>query len=115
MYGSVTCDTSNHKYRNNWGCNRDAKNPLSVFITDENRQVLFNRTGSDHPGNVRVVWYSSKTFDGHAKELVFNRMSDPLYVNEDTKMFIWYGEDLMNSEEYNNHGQTCVDVYAHFV
>eukprot|EP00794_Sanderia_malayensis_P000260 gene260-881_t len=115
IYGSVTCDTVHKNYRSYWGCNRDPQNPLSVFITDSERRVLFNRTGSDPAGNVRTVFYSSKTFSGSAKELVFNRMDDPLYVNENSKMFIWYGEDMMNIEEYNNHGQTCVDVYAHFI
>ena len=112
----MTCDKVHEHYRSNWGCNRDTRNPLSVFITDDDRKILFNRTGNDPHGNVRTTWYSSALFKGDSKELVFNRMDDPLYVNPDLKLRVWFGEDLMNSEEFNNDDRSsCVDVYAHFI
>ena len=115
IYGQVTCDTKSDYFESNWGCNRDILNPLGIFITDRHRRVIFNRTGSDPPGNVRVPWYSSNLFDGSSDELVFNRMNDPVYANPNSKLFVWYGEDLINKEEDNNSGKTCVDVYAHFI
>ncbi len=119
IYSDVNCHDgnrrSNHRHRSKWGCNRDPRKPLSVFITDQNKELLFNRTGSDPPGNVHGIRYSSKTFNADSGELVFNRMNDPLYVNTESQLSIWYGEDLKNIQEENNEGQTCVDVYAHFV
>lgn len=115
VYGKVTCDTANHHYQNNWGCNRDLLNPLGIFVTDFDKKIIFNRTGSDPYGNVRLPWYSSNLFDGSSEELVFNRMNDPVYANPNVKFSIWYGEDLINEDEQNNAGKTCVDVYAHFI
>ena len=64
---------------------------------------------------MRVPWYSSELFDGSSEELVFNRMNDPVFANSNSKFFVWYGEDLINRDEQNNGGKTCIDVYAHFV
>ena len=115
IYGRVTCNKLYRHYENFWGCNRDLLKPLGIFITDLHKRILFNRTGSDPPGNVQLPWYSSSLFDGASSELIFNRMNDPLYVNQDFKLIAWYGEDLINKDERENDGQTCVDVYAHFV
>ena len=115
LFGKVTCDSKTRYVQSKWGCNKDILNPLGIFITDINKRVIFNRTGSDNPGNVRVPWYSSELFDGSSEELVFNRMNDPVYANPNSRFFVWYGEDLINKDEQNNAGKTCIDVYAHFV
>lgn len=115
VYGKVTCDKRNDYYQSNWGCNRDLLNPLGIFIADMQKRIIFNRTGSDPPGNVKLPWYSSSFFDGSSEELVFNRMNDPIYANPNYKLCIWYGEDLIDQDEIDNSGKTCVDVYAHFM
>jgi len=115
LYGKITCDSKNRYFQSKWGCNKDIFNPLGIFITDIHKRIIFNRTGSDPPGNVRVPWYSSELFDGSSEELVFNRMNDPVFANSNSKFFVWYGEDLINRDEQNNGGKTCIDVYAHFV
>ena len=113
--GKITCDRNKPSYKSNWGCYKEDKNLLCIFITDLNKNLLFNRTGGDLGNNVKKYWYGSKIFGPDSEEIVFSRMEDPQFVNSGFQMRIWYGEDLGNIDEINNDGQTCVDVYAHFV
>ena len=37
------------------------------------------------------------------------------YIGPDSKLQVWYGEDLFNSGESDNSGRECVDVFGYFV
>jgi len=62
--------------------------------------------------------YYSYHLDGigvNSPELVFNRLSPQLSVSIGQEFQIWQGEDLTDCYDYDNGGQTCVDVYAWYV
>ena len=48
-------------------------------------------------------------------ELVFTDFAKPFYFQRGSELRIWYGEDLKNSDDADNQGRVCVDVYARFV
>ena len=59
-------------------------------------------------------WYDLPGYGRYSSELVF---SDPgfSYLPRGRRMRIWYGEDLFNFTEGDNHGFTCMDVYVYVV
>jgi hypothetical protein len=81
-----------------------------LFISDTRNQRIYpsptlisTRTGG---------WYDLPGYGPNSPELVF---SDPgfRYLYYGQKMRIWYGEDLYNYTEGDNHGYTCMDVYVY--
>jgi hypothetical protein len=61
---------------------------------------------------VQHGWYILHEYDAHAHELVF---SDAGFRNlyNGLRMRIWYGEDLYDYSEADNHGRTCMDIYVY--
>lgn len=67
-----------------------------------------------HPSLVRLQRggkYDLPGYGLYSPQLVF---SDPgfHYLYYGQRMRIWYGEDLFNYTEKDNHGFTCMDVYV---
>jgi hypothetical protein len=82
-----------------------------LFISDtRNKRVypsptlISTRTGGS--------WYDLPGYGPNSPELVF---SDPgfRYLYKGQTMRIWYGEDLHDWTEHDNHGFTCMDVYVY--
>ena len=44
--------------------------------------------------------------------LTFVDLINLKYVEKDTELHIWYGEDLYNQNDADNSGKHCVDVFA---
>jgi len=47
-------------------------------------------------------------------EAVLPPIEPTFNVTEAQEMRVWYGEDLKNSTEEDNHGTTCAHVYANY-
>ncbi|CAB4013674.1 Hypothetical predicted protein [Paramuricea clavata] len=91
-----------------WGCSNS--HPINIIVTDtRNKRIYPSPTLiSTHTGG----WYDLPGYEANSPELVF---SDPgfRYLYKRQKMRIWYGEDLHNYTEGDNHGFTCMDVYVY--
>ena len=57
--------------------------------------------------------YQLPGFDHNSPEIELS-LSSPIGVRAGQEFRIWYGEDLYNKEDYDNHGKSCVDVYGFY-
>ena len=110
--GSVLC--SEDVLPSYWGCNHTnyGNTTLLTVITFQNRTALW--LADYKTGGPRTCKYSYgiKGTGVNATELVFNELPSPISAFVGQEFQIWFGQDLANCTEYNNSGQTCVDVYA---
>ncbi|KAM7440898.1 hypothetical protein ABFA07_010001 [Porites harrisoni] len=110
--GSVLC--SEDVLPSYWGCNHTnyGNTTLLTVITFQNRTALW--LADYKMGEPRKCKYSYgiKGTGVNATELVFNELPSPISAFVGQEFQIWFGQDLANCTEYNNSGQTCVDVYA---
>ncbi|KXJ22885.1 uncharacterized protein LOC110251656 [Exaiptasia diaphana] len=115
LRGYIRCD-NNAVHNSRWGCGRHrglAKIPLNVIGTDQNNHVLFPRK---ELWRWSTKWYNLPFADTiYSRELVFTDYAHPFYFPLYKQMRIWYGEDLSNLSESDNHGRVCVNVYAKFI
>ena len=44
-----------------------------------------------------------------------SNFADPVYINGNQRLRIWYGEDLYDHGEEDNHGKVCMDIYGYLV
>ncbi|KAL9969885.1 hypothetical protein ACROYT_G022157 [Oculina patagonica] len=96
-----------------WGCvtkkNPD-KNLLTVITHSNNTALLIANYAKSS-----LCRYYAYQLDGvtvNSTELVFNKLSTPLWATVGQEFRIWYGHDMVDCSEFNNCGQTCADVYA---
>ena len=86
-----------------------SKSPV-VFILDTRNKRIYP---SPTLVSLRLGgWYDLPGYGMNSPELVF---SDPgfRYLYSGQKLRIWYGEDLFDYTESDNHGFTCMDVYVY--
>ena len=50
-----------------------------------------------------------------SSELVLSFFSNPYWVSLGEELRLWYGEDFVDHNEYDNEGKACSDVYALYV
>ncbi|XP_068721425.1 uncharacterized protein [Montipora capricornis] len=108
--GYVNCDSSRAS-NTKWGCfvNNDkhyTEELIGVHITYENRTRIFPANDGD--------FYTLPGFNGNSPEITFDSTPTPLSVVAGQKFKIWYGDDLDNTNEGDNHGTSCTDVYAFY-
>ena len=109
LNGSVKC---NRAYPPSyWGCDNPSlgdtrlltvitfKNSSALLLADYRRKDCFYR-------------YKIEGVGVNDNELRFNNLPSPISVSVGDEFRIWYGQDLKDCSEWNNSGQTCVDVYA---
>ena len=80
------------------------KHDLNLHITDHNNQRI-----SPPPDSSST--YQLPGVTNMDPELTFPELSPPLAVTAGKEFRIWVDEDLNNSYESNNDGQTCADVW----
>ena len=94
----------------NWGCNHVYR--TNMFVTDVKNVVMY-------PSTVLVKtavggWYLLPGYIENSPNLVFSDVGDR-YIYNGQQMRVWYGEDLYDHTEYDNHGHTCFKVELYFV
>ena len=67
-------------------------------------------------GEYKKHFYSLNGTNHTSSELVFRDLPNPLSVSCNQELQIWYGQDWIDcSEENNDNGKICVDVFAWYV
>ena len=111
--GLIRCENA-QVHNTNWGCTRDVKSNIGIILTDWKDHIIF-------PNKPKEVlsksggWYGLAGYDASSSELVMSNFADPVYVNGYQRLRIWYGEDLFDSSEENNHGKVCMYVYGYLL
>ena len=104
--GSVSCHREAEK-GTNWGC-RAYNDHICTHITDASNVRLVNNLILGQHG-----CYQLPGFDHNSPEIELS-LSSPIGVRAGQEFRIWYGEDLYNKEDSDNHGKSCVDVYGFY-
>ena len=115
IQGTVSC-TRNAEYNSKWGCYHYPsveKNPLNVIITDMSNNIIFPL--QKYIRNQGLWYYLPATDALYSKELVFTNYMDPFYLRTNSRLRIWYGEDLRDWHSGDNRGRVCVNMYAHMM
>ena len=106
--GSVSCLPGADK-GTNWGCSHESYiGQICTHITDASNVVLVNNLDSSVHG-----CYQLPGFDHNSPEIELS-LSCPIGVRAGQEFRIWYGEDLYNKDDSDNHGKSCVDVYGFY-
>ena len=117
--GSVNCVYSYLSEPSHWGCKHSLykDKQLATVLTYTNRSALLIADYLRKTGNCDFRYYSYRMeeTDVNSTELVFNHLLPPLNASLGQKFQIWYAEDLVDCTEFDNSGQTCVDVYAWYI
>ena len=96
----------------NWGC-RARGTSLAMIITDAKNRIIYPspRLATVTSGG----WYTLPGYTSSSPELILTDFGNPKYLITNEKLRIWYGEDLKGYTESDNHGSTCMDIYAYFI
>ena len=113
--GKVTCRMNDASFWSYWGCNGNsyyAEPNLNTIITDVNNKIVYPK----EPTWVYVGsrWYKLHGQNGSMNALTFDSSHKPEFYRSGEEFRIWYGEDVTNTNEGNNGGTHCVNVYARF-
>ena len=84
-----------------------------MIVTDAKNRILYpspRLVGIDSGGSYTLPGYTSSS-----PKLILTDFGNPKYLITNEKLRIWYGEDLKGSTEDDNHGSTCMDIYAYFI
>ena len=104
--GFVTCNKRTVPNGSHWACRQVGK--IRIIVTNATNGVIFPQH------DYKEKAYNLPGYLGNSSELVFNMLSHPLRVAIGEEYRIWYNDDLLDKEEDNNDGFTCVDVYARY-
>ena len=113
LSGAVNC-ISDINSGSNWGCSHGDyyDNKLNVHITNESNARIFPPTGSVKFDS--HLYYNLPGFHENSAEIVFDFFPVPLSVTTGQRFRVWYGEDLVDSNEADNVGNSYIDVYGFY-
>ena len=103
--GSVSCQKDDKGTK--WGCNA-YNGKICTHMTDASNVSLVNSLNLGVHG-----CYQLPGFDHNSPEIELS-LSSPIGVRAGQEFRIWYGEDLYNKDDFDNHGKSCVDVYGFY-
>ena len=103
--GSVSCQKDDKGTK--WGCNA-YNGKICTHMTDDSNVSLVNNLNLGVHG-----CYQLPGFDHNSPEIELS-LSSPIGVRAGQEFRIWYGEDLYNKDDSDNHGKSCVDVYGFY-
>ena len=103
--GSVSCEKDDKGTK--WGCNA-YNGKICTHMTDASNVSLVNNLNLGVHG-----CYQLPGFDHNSPEIELS-LSSPIGVRAGQEFRIWYGEDLYNKDDSDNHGKSCVDVYGFY-
>ena len=83
-----------------------------MILTDSEDRVIYPA-----PRVKRGVggWYELPGYTVKSPELVLSDFGNPYYLKKGEKLKVWYGGDLFDYYESDNHGSTCMEVYVYFL
>ena len=96
----------------NWGCDA-GDSPLVTIVTDAKNEIIY-----PPPRLVTVDsrgWYTLPGYTSSSPTLILTDFGNPKHLITNEKLRIWYGEDLKGYTEHDNHGSTCMDIYAYLI
>ncbi|XP_031567532.1 uncharacterized protein LOC116302390 [Actinia tenebrosa] len=101
----------------NWGtlAPADPHPHLELHVTDTQNSRITPPSGYPLDMKSSLMRYGVPGFTVMSPDLVFPDISLPLAVSKGKEFRIWEGQDLINSNQDNNFGQTCADVYVFFL
>ena len=114
--GSIKCNPNDPA--SYWGCRNErnyGNNGLLTIITNAKKEAILPPAGdlkANGACNNKNYFYSLIGTNHTSPELVFDDLPNIMTVYHNQELQIWYGQDLMDCDENNNNGTTCVDVYA---
>lgn len=109
--GQVSC---HGRALSNWGCHVIGPTYLNMIITDSMNQTIYPSPRLVTLGvDGRKGWYKLPGYTSLSSHLVFSDFGNPTFLKKGEKLKIWYGEDLFDSTEEDNHGFTCMDIYVY--
>ena len=111
-WGYVGCkDTA----RSKWGCDSGLIK-FGMITTDSMNQILYppprvvNTNFDGEQG-----WHTLPGYTSSSPELVFSHFGYPKYLKKGDQLRVWYGEDLYDYTESDNHRSTCMStMYTHW-
>ena len=115
--GSIRCNPEyNASY---WSCSHPSfyhSDDLLTIITNANNEAVLppveDMRGAINICDDKKFVYSLNGTSPTSPELVFRDLPNYLVVSRNQELRIWHGQDWVDCTEYDNSGQTCVDVYA---
>ena len=116
--GSIKCNPNDPA--SYWGCTYApiyGNNGLMTIITNVKQEAILppaeDLKSVRFGCNNKKHFYSLNGTKHESPELVFRDLPNPLSVSSNQELQIWYGQDWKDcSEENNDNGTTCVDVFA---
>ena len=114
--GSIKCTPNDPA--SYWGCTNQigyGKNGLMTIITNAKKEAILPPAGDlEAPEFCRRNHFYSLDGTTHTSpELAFRNPPKKVSVSRNQELQIWYGQDWIDcSEDDNNNGATCVDVYV---
>ena len=114
--GSIKCNHNDPA--SYWGCRYApiyGNNGLMTIIANAKKEAILPPAGDlNSAGSQCNKHFYSLNGTKHASpELVFRDLPNLLSVSSNQELQIWYGQDWKDcSEENNDNGTTCVDVFA---
>jgi hypothetical protein len=134
LSGGVSCNFASRGVHSKWGCDPGPTADIGTFVTRipqgaATADITFENivappaTRIDHDN---LWWHAYDSNWAESDELTFadtaiwsngqtNWVNDVTHSQEAFaagNYGIWYGEDLHDGSEQDNHGMTCVDVYT---
>ena len=87
---------------------------MGVYSIDGNNNRIVPRSPT-HPASQAEYGYygvNGNSVQSQIVRLVAGSNMNGYHISLDQTLCVFYGEDLFNYQEFDNSGQTCVDVYA---
>ena len=105
--GEVGCHSAAKSF---WECAADDVK-VNMHVTDLKNQPIYPSARFVHKET--GGWYSFPGYTSSSPHLVFTDVGYPKYFKNGDLIRIWYGEVLFNFTEGDNHGYTCMNVFAY--
>ncbi|XP_028412463.1 uncharacterized protein LOC114535291 [Dendronephthya gigantea] len=96
--------------QSNWGCNHQG---LNMFVTDTENTIMYPSPVLTKPYKAGG-WYRLPGYYHNSPQLVLSDVGTR-FIYQNQAIRIWYGEDLYDYTESDNHGKTCFKAHFYFV
>ncbi|XP_057313808.1 uncharacterized protein LOC130655125 [Hydractinia symbiolongicarpus] len=95
--GGVAC--AHGSSQTNFGCG----STMLIFLTDGSNKVILPSLSNNG--------YEVPPYDPNSPNFQL-KLNEPRFFQYGQEFAVWFGEDLFNVTENDNHGSTCLDLYG---